>query len=184
MAHEVALCFSSVFLQEVTCSSHVDTWEADWEWSFPELMKLHSCISTSCHSVYLFCLILTKVKLYFSSCTPRKHWLWVYLCVCVHMFVYVCGMPLSSRKGKLHASLLLCQHLLPTGGNASEKLSRCWFRIVQTDRHSHDVSLCTSMFLIIISQDWRVVKGQLIGLAMMTHLLWRSLEVRISGWMC
>ncbi len=38
MAHEVAFCFSSVFLQQGTCSFCFDTWETDWEWSFLELM--------------------------------------------------------------------------------------------------------------------------------------------------
>lgn len=91
----------------------------------------------------------SKVKFHFSL-GPLLHVLYV----CVHMFVYVCGVALSSRQAELHASLLLCQRIFPTGGNTSENLSRCWFRKVRAPIGTVMIShTARSMFLIIFSQD-------------------------------
>lgn len=111
------------------------------------------------------------------------HKWWKHGCVYVHMFVHVCGRLLQSCQGELQDSLLLCQHLLPTRGNRNEKLSRCWCRTCPADWHPLD-SLCSLLFLIIISQGWRSFKGRAMELVIVTHLLCRSTEVRISGWTC
>lgn len=72
-------------------------------------IRLHSCTSMSCRFVYLFCLILTKAKLFFLY--PEERLIGgLFVHVCVHVFVYMCGTPLSSRPGELHALSAFISH--------------------------------------------------------------------------
>lgn len=167
----VALCFSSGFLQEGTCQlGQVEQHESVNLMTHPLLGYLIQIENEAfqnwwgiwLHYVRVLCLRVlskksTEVNLCFSACTPRKQSGGACECVftCLCMFqVFSCHHVRETCMGLP----LRCQCLCPTGGNTGQKLSMCWFRVVQVHQHSHDFSLWMSMILIIFSQDWRVVK--------------------------